>query len=395
MISKIIKYPVPRIFGTTYTNAENTSSNIHMDKTNNNNAKETGATMAHEVAHVRQNQGQTRLREGNLNEEYAETFEKYGAEGMEFSATTYTNVDINTKKLTLPKTQTQIQNDQETLASNTNDYQVDKNKADNEDGKLEDRTFYTMQDIHRTKDLDSENANDRIKALIETGNSKEKILEEIVKDENLRGMSQEDFDKIYSKQKNSVDRTIELTDNMMLSLEASSLAIGGRETVKNIAESITKKSMGFSVENAVTTSAFDVTTQVITQIYNDKDLQQELMHNPTKAIQKIVNNIDWIQTSISAGIGSTSIKTGENLKNLTNRVQAKKTVQKQLDNTKSSTSQNKLTDRIEKIDGQIIGRTIVLTTPIVTKPMINNDLEEKAKETIKENLLAENIDENN
>ena len=271
MISKIIKYPVPRIFGTTYTNAENTSSNIHMDKTNNNNAKETGATMAHEVAHVRQNQGQTRLREGNLNEEYAETFEKYGAEGMEFSATTYTNVDINTKKLTLPKTQTQIQNDQETLASNTNDYQVDKNKADNEDGKLEDRTFYTMQDIHRTKDLDSENANDRIKALIETGNSKEKILEEIVKDENLRGMSQEDFDKIYSKQKNSVDRTIELTDNMMLSLEASSLAIGGRETVKNIAESITKKSMGFSVENAVTTSAFDVTTQVITQIYNDKD----------------------------------------------------------------------------------------------------------------------------
>ena len=119
------------------------------------------------------------------------------------------------------------------------------------------------------------------------------------------------------------------------------------------------------------------------------------MHNPTKAIQKIVNNIDWIQTSISAGIGSTSIKTGENLKNLTNRVQAKKTVQKQLDNTKSSTSQNKLTDRIEKIDGQIIGRTIVLTTPIVTKPMINNDLEEKAKETIKENLLAENIDENN
>jgi len=45
-------------YGSTYTNKDNTNSNIYLDKGNNQNALDTANTLGHEVAHVRQNQGQ-------------------------------------------------------------------------------------------------------------------------------------------------------------------------------------------------------------------------------------------------------------------------------------------------------------------------------------------------
>ncbi|WP_216609705.1 hemagglutinin repeat-containing protein [Vibrio coralliilyticus] len=87
--------------GMTYSNSAQgkaTDSRVSIDYNNNDGATGVAETMGHEAAHVRIDQGQTRLREGELAEEYADTFGEYSADGMEFSAGSYTNVQLNNPK---------------------------------------------------------------------------------------------------------------------------------------------------------------------------------------------------------------------------------------------------------------------------------------------------------
>ncbi|MBN3493469.1 hypothetical protein [Vibrio neptunius] len=87
--------------GMTYSNSAQgkaTNSRVSIDFNNNDGAKGVAETMGHEAAHVRIDQGQTRLREGALAEEYADTFGEYSADGMEFSAGTHTTVQLNQPK---------------------------------------------------------------------------------------------------------------------------------------------------------------------------------------------------------------------------------------------------------------------------------------------------------
>ena len=122
--------------GATYTNQENTSSNIFIDDIQNSGALNTANTMGHEVAHVRLNQGQTRQRETTkLQEEYSDTFGKYSADGMNFSSSTYSNVTLNANK---PKTiKLKSLKDRQVVTTNTDFYLLDKAKADSGDGRMD------------------------------------------------------------------------------------------------------------------------------------------------------------------------------------------------------------------------------------------------------------------
>gem|GEM_PF-2104571 len=123
-------------FGSTYTNADNTSSNIYLDKDLNQNALKSASTMGHEVAHVRQNQGQTYLRENkDLQEKYSDLFEKYSSSGLEFSSYTYNNIKLdNNKTNTLNSTQ-----DLNKLYQNSVVYKKDKNSANIGIGRMDDK----------------------------------------------------------------------------------------------------------------------------------------------------------------------------------------------------------------------------------------------------------------
>ncbi|MDZ7817747.1 MAG: hypothetical protein U5K55_03600 [Aliarcobacter sp.] len=105
----IVKMAILNKYGTTYTNEDNTSSNVYLDKILNQNALQIANTMGHEVAHVRQNQGQTYLRETTqLQEEYSNIFGNYSSSGLDFSSYVYNNVQLNSNltsnlKLTNPR----------------------------------------------------------------------------------------------------------------------------------------------------------------------------------------------------------------------------------------------------------------------------------------------------
>jgi len=144
------KLAVSTKMGSTYTNQQNTSSKISIDNTKNSGALDTADTMGHEVAHVRQNQGQTRLRETKrLQEEYSDTFGEYSADGMEFSSSTYNSLNLNTDKASNPIRA--INNkDLKVLSNNTSAYLKDKGKANSGNGRMDDRRL-TQQEVNYIK----------------------------------------------------------------------------------------------------------------------------------------------------------------------------------------------------------------------------------------------------
>ena len=93
--------------------------------------------MGHEVAHARQNQGQTRQRATKeLQEEYADTFGDYSSEGMQFSGATYANVNLNNNKPIIPR-KARSQSDIKRLNTNTNELIKDVDKASGGNGRVD------------------------------------------------------------------------------------------------------------------------------------------------------------------------------------------------------------------------------------------------------------------
>lgn len=281
-------------YGSTYTNGDNTNSNVYLDKILNQNALQTANTLGHEVAHVRQNQGQTYLRDTTqLQEEYANLFGNYSSNGLDFSSYVYNNVKLNNiPSLNLNLTSQDVN----TLKTNTSLYVKDLSKANSGDGRVDDESYWTLQDMNRAKDLQSDNASDRIKALIETGNTESEVLKQVINDGTLRGLSQEEFNKIYSEQKQQVDDTNKLVDIEANSLKTISLALGGREITKNILESISKKTVETSIKNAIASGVEDLSTQVGLQIfdiiYNEPAILNQINNNPADTLNEIYNKID-------------------------------------------------------------------------------------------------------
>ncbi len=122
-------------YGSTYTNKDNTNSNVYLDKLNNQNALDTVNTLGHEVAHVRQNQGQTYLRDTTqLQEEYANLFGNYSSNGLNFSSYAYNNVKLDSNKTNSLNSI----NDLYSLYQNSVLYKKDVAKADSGDGRIDD-----------------------------------------------------------------------------------------------------------------------------------------------------------------------------------------------------------------------------------------------------------------
>jgi filamentous hemagglutinin len=132
--------------GMIYTNQEGTSSNIYINDNHNNGALDTARTMGHEVAHARMNQGQTRQRETqNLQEEYADIMGSYSSSGMEFSGTTYANVNLNNNLPTTPRQQ-RSNADITRLTDNTNEFIKGVARDNSGDGEIEYETLVKQID---------------------------------------------------------------------------------------------------------------------------------------------------------------------------------------------------------------------------------------------------------
>ncbi|MDN5089591.1 hypothetical protein [Aliarcobacter butzleri] len=129
-------------YGSTYTNKDNINSNIYLDKGNNQNALDTANTLGHEVAHVRQNQGQTYLRDTlQLQEEYANLFGNYSSSGLDFSSYVYNNVKLDSNKINSLNSI----NDLYALYQNSVVYKKDVAKVNSGDGKIDDRQLHQKE----------------------------------------------------------------------------------------------------------------------------------------------------------------------------------------------------------------------------------------------------------
>jgi filamentous hemagglutinin len=144
-------------YGSTYTNKDNSNSNVYLDKLNNQNALDTANTLGHEVAHVRQNQGQTYLRDTTqLQEEYANLFGNYSSSGLDFSSHAYNNVKLDSNKTNSLNSI----NDLYALYQNSVAYKKDVNKADSGDGRIDDSIIVEKIEDNKYKVVDGKLDND-------------------------------------------------------------------------------------------------------------------------------------------------------------------------------------------------------------------------------------------
>ncbi|AXX85313.1 esterase/lipase family protein [Aliarcobacter skirrowii] len=109
--------------------------------------------MNNEVAHVRQNQGQTYLRETTqLQEEYSDLFGKYSSSGLDFSSNTYNYVKLDSNKTNSLNSI----NDINILNTNTKQYLQDVAKANSGDGRIDDLTIFVHGTYSSPKDADKD-----------------------------------------------------------------------------------------------------------------------------------------------------------------------------------------------------------------------------------------------
>ena len=152
--------------GATYTNNDNTSSRISIDDNLNNGALAVSNTMGHEVAHVRQSQGQTRDRTQGVNkdtgkrlsEEYADTMGDYSSNGMQFSSSSYNNVNLNSNKATISIVRTNEDNLR--LENNTAALVNDIKESNSSNGNIDNKIYHVPGTFASKKDVSTEFKNE-------------------------------------------------------------------------------------------------------------------------------------------------------------------------------------------------------------------------------------------
>ncbi len=197
----IVKMAILNKYGSTYTNEDNINSNIYLDKILNQNALSSANTLGHEVAHVRQNQGETYLRDTTqLQEEYANIFGNYSASGLDFSSYVYNNVQLNSNPI-LNKIVVTNQ-DLNTLKANTSLYLQDASKLNSGEGRIDDRQL----SIEEKALLFTQNANDLKEALAQNSSnlSLENInyLYELTQNAMIDEYGQKKLDEVLKKAEN-------------------------------------------------------------------------------------------------------------------------------------------------------------------------------------------------
>jgi len=124
-----------KVIGGTHYGKDGTSS-IAINDNAQRNAMDYANTMGHEVTHARVSQGKVRDRKDEkLNEQYADTMGSYSADGMEFSAGTYSNINLNQNEVT--NTHTQTAADAPLLTSNNTAWRANLKRARNGDGEVD------------------------------------------------------------------------------------------------------------------------------------------------------------------------------------------------------------------------------------------------------------------
>ncbi|WP_321778179.1 hemagglutinin repeat-containing protein [Sulfurimonas sp.] len=387
------------IKGTHYSN-DGKKSTIDINDNAQRNAKDYAKTMGHEVTHARISQGTTRDRKDDkLNEAYANTMGSYSADGMEFSSSTYNSINLNSKL----NTNKHVQTAKDKVVLNTNNTNF-KNRVKENGDKVDFEAYWSLSDVDRMNILSNPKTpiEEKINALVAVGLTPKEIKKSLGNNSDFKALlknGDKKFDTVYAEQKNKVDKVNNIVDNTVNALQASELALGGREVVKNVIESITKKSLAFSIKNASWTASVDLTRQVITQVVENPQLLEEYKNNPEETMKKIYNNIDLVQTAVSAGVGSTGTKTSTNMNNLKGKIKARETVKKQLDdvksNSKSKSKIKKLTKRLDEKTDKVIDRTIIYGTPIIIKQVLNSQPKDIIEEVINTNLSKKDDDGTN
>jgi len=126
-------------------------STIDINDNAQRNATDYANTMGHEVAHARVSQGKVRDRKSEkLNEEYADTMGGYSADGMEFSAGTYTTVSLDPNANS--NTHVRTANDKKLLTANNKNWRENVQRAKNGDGKMDYR-LTPHQEAEKEKEL--------------------------------------------------------------------------------------------------------------------------------------------------------------------------------------------------------------------------------------------------
>jgi len=130
------------IGGTHYGN--NGKSFVDVNDNAQRNATDYANSMGHEVAHARVSQGKVRDRKSDkLNEQYADTMGGYSADGMEFSAGTYSNINLNQNEVTNKHIQTAA--DTKLLARNDTSWRANVQRARHDVGKIDYRELYKRE----------------------------------------------------------------------------------------------------------------------------------------------------------------------------------------------------------------------------------------------------------
>lgn len=314
--------------------------------------------MGHEVTHARVNQGTTRDRgTEDLNEEYAKVMGSYSADGMEFSSSTYTNIEL--KRDTTTNTHTG--NDTSTVIRDNTDGFVETVKQDGDNVDFD--AYWTLSDVDRMDILGNPESpiENKINALVAAGLSPDEIKVSLGNNADFKALikdNDEKFDVIYAQQKDKVDRVNSSIDNTVSTLEVLSTATMAATGTVPLAEKILKKEVSITVAGAIEAGAIDTAAQyswqVAQQAYDeDFDMSQ---------VDYTDFTLDTTSLGISMGTGFVLLPVVKNTANsIIDSTMATINYNKQISNANTVNRINKLKDR-KAVHENYIGTVISIET---------------------------------
>ena len=123
---------------------------------------------------------------------------------------------------------------------------LDKNLGANRD------TFWTLNDIQNMRNLDDGNIQTKINSLIQYGLNKEQVAKNLKNNAKFRALTKNgmnEFNKIYDTEKEKVDKTNNLVDNIATATEIIGVGVIGIAGIENTIKNSGKKIVKDTVEN--------------------------------------------------------------------------------------------------------------------------------------------------
>lgn len=127
--------------------------------------------------------------------------------------------------------------------------------------------FWTLNDMRNMQNLDDSNHNiqTKINSLIQYGLDKEQVAKNLKNNAEFRALTKDgmnEFNKIYDAEKEKVDKTNTLIDNIATTAEiigAGVIGVAGIEnTIKNSSKKIVKDTVENNVKKQITNDAYEI-----------------------------------------------------------------------------------------------------------------------------------------